>query len=341
MVLCAALTLNIFSELAFTSYYSVYDIYNYLGHVLKIIAYFLMFRVIFIHNVRKPYIELADARDELMEHAGNQDRIVEQRTRQVRIMNEKLLNDLEYARDIQKAMLPVALPKAEHVSFSARYFPAERVSGDFYNAFAIDDRYMGLYVGDVSGHGVPAAMLAIFLNQCIQNERESYEKMTNHITYPSIVLNKIYESFNNTNFNEELYIVLIYGIYDMKTGILTYASAGLNTFPLLLDGGGGLSEIPLKGFPICKSLEYCDIEFHDETIQLNRGDRILFYTDGLVEVKNEMGERISEHSLKGALANNKGLDAEEISDLIVHRLFDHMDMSMLNDDITFLVMEVN
>ena len=138
-----------------------------------------------------------------------------------------------------------------------------------------------------------------------------------------------------------MYIVLIYGVYDTETGILTYASAGLNTFPLLLDGQGGLREIALEGFPICKTLEYCDIAFHDETIQLKKGDRVLFYTDGLVEVKNEMGERISERSLKEAITKNKGLDAEEISDRIVHRLFDHMDMSMLNDDITFLIMEVS
>lgn len=341
MIFCAALVINISSEIAFSSYYGVYDIYNYMGHVLKIIAYFLIFRVIFIDNVRKPYVELADARDELREYAGNLDILVEQRTKEVRIMNEKLLSDLEYARDIQKAMQPVSFPKTDVLSFSARYFPAERVSGDFYDVFAIDDRYMGLYIGDVSGHGVPAAMLTIFLNQCIHHERESHVTGIGHLTNPSMVLQKVYESFNHTNFSEEVYIILIYGIFDMKTNVLTFASAGLNTFPIILDSGGTLSEIPLKGFPICKFMGYCDVRYENEAIRFKKGDRVLFYTDGLVEVKNEAGERISEKSLKQALSGNQGLAAEGISALIEQELFNGFDMSQLNDDVTFLVMEVN
>jgi sigma-B regulation protein RsbU (phosphoserine phosphatase) len=80
---------GIFSELSFTLYTDVYGIYNFLGHLLKAIMYFLIFRITFIQNIRQPYLDLSLARDEIKNYADNLDKIVEQRTEQLKLINKK------------------------------------------------------------------------------------------------------------------------------------------------------------------------------------------------------------------------------------------------------------
>jgi len=108
------------------------------------------------------------------------------------------------------------------------------VSGDFCNVFKIDNDNIGFYIGDVSGHGVPAAMLTIFLNQTVKTLLEMETNELNKIS-PAMVLENIYRSFNSTNFDENVYIVMIYAVYNRHTQVLTYSSAGLNVSPILIN----------------------------------------------------------------------------------------------------------
>jgi sigma-B regulation protein RsbU (phosphoserine phosphatase) len=213
LVAVIAVTTSIFSELAFVYYSSVYDIYNYLGHVYKFISYFLVFIIAFIYYIEKPYIELLDAKNKLKGYAGNLNRLVAERTEELRHTNEKMLKDLEYARDIQKAMLPDKLPNNDQVTFEAKYYPAEKVSGDFYNIFRLDDNRIGMYISDVCGHGVRAAMLTVFLNQSIKTIKESEGSL--EVIRPSKVLENLYE-YNKVNFEDDQYILVLYAIYKLK-----------------------------------------------------------------------------------------------------------------------------
>jgi sigma-B regulation protein RsbU (phosphoserine phosphatase) len=338
-LMVGAMIFSIFAEFAFVSYSKVYDIYNYLGHVYKFVASFIIFRVTFIHDIRKPYVELYNAQCELKNYTENLDKLVDQRTKQIKKMNETLLEDLEYARDIQKALLPSKLPDEKEVSFYSRYFSAERVSGDFYSIFKIDEENIGFYIGDVSGHGVPAAMLTVFLKQSVRYIKEG-NISEREVLQPSAVLSDLYNSFNNTNFKDEVYIVLVYGVYNFKKRELTYASAGLNAAPLVVKGYNSVEEIDIKGFPICKFANYYSGNYENSTIKLNKGDKILFYTDGLVDALNSKGESFSEERLKRVLLGNSRKSGPEMIKTIERSLFDFMDTSKIRDDITFFVMDV-
>jgi hypothetical protein len=94
------------------------------------------------------------------------DKIVAQRTEEINLIHQKLLDDLEYARDIQLSMLPKTMPDMPGTVFEARYFPAERVSGDFYNIFKLNETKIGIYIGDVSGHG--ATTCSCFNFSCLK-----------------------------------------------------------------------------------------------------------------------------------------------------------------------------
>jgi sigma-B regulation protein RsbU (phosphoserine phosphatase) len=338
LVMSCALMLGVLSEFAFTQYVEVYDIYNYVGHLLGACSLFMVFRMTFIRNVMAPYVALTAAQEALSEHAENQERTIEQRTRQMKLLNNKLLEDLEYARGIQKSLLPAFLPDTEQISFSAVYLPTDRLSGDFYDIFQLDERHMGFYVCDVSGHGVPAAMLTVFLKQCVDNIVET-DRFKGALSPPSVMLRQVYDAYNHSKFKDDVYIVLIYCIYDKVEKKLHCSSAGMNVMPLLEKADGDISKVEMKGFPICKLSEICTAEFNDYDVRVQSGDRLYLYTDGLPEAHNSKGGNYSETRLVKLLNENRSMELSDMTSLISDDLVDFSEGKKLEDDVTLLAVE--
>jgi sigma-B regulation protein RsbU (phosphoserine phosphatase) len=337
-IISCALILGMFSEFAFTEYVNVYDINNYIGHLLGVCSLFMAFRMTFARNVLAPYIALTAAQEALSRHAENQERTIEQRTGQMKLMNNKLLEDLEVARGIQKSLLPVFLPDTEEISFNAVYLPTDRLSGDFYDVFNLDEQHIGFYVCDVSGHGVPAAMLTVFLKQCVDNIVET-DRFKGTLSSPSVLLRQVYDAFNHSKFKDDVYIVLIYCIYDRDEKKLTCSSAGMNVMPLLESYAGNISKVEMKGFPICKLSDVCTAEFNDYDVRVQNGDRLYLYTDGLSEARNSEGAVYTESRLMKLLAENRGRKLFELSSLIMDDLIDFSDGKKMEDDVTLLAVE--
>lgn len=333
-----ALILGMLSEFAFTVYVSVYDIYNYIGHMLGIISLFMAFRMNFARNVLAPYIALKAAQKELREYADNLDRTVEHRTSQLKMINIKLLEDLEYARGIQKSLLPVFLTDTREIWFNAVYLPTERISGDFYDVFRLDERHMGFYISDVSGHGVPAAMLTVFLKQCIDNIVEA-DRRKGTLSSPSAMLNQVYDAFNHSNFRDDVYIVMIYCIYDMVEKRLSCSSAGMNVMPVLMDAEGNIRDLYMRGFPICKLKGICTAEFPKLEFAVNHGDRLYLYTDGLTEARNRSGQSYTGERLKQFLADSRNKTTCEQASLLTDDLMDFFAGQKADDDVTLLAVE--
>jgi len=332
--------LSIFSEFAFISYASVYDGYNYLGHIYKIIAYFILFKSIYSENVSVPYREMKKTKNELKIYSENLNFLVKQRTKELEDINGMLINDIEYAREMQRSLLPTQMPQDVSVSFHAGYLPAERLSGDFYNVIKLDESNYAIYIGDVAGHGVSAAMITVFANQNIKPIKDNEESL--EIIPPSLVLTDMYKAINKTNFKDETYIVMLYGIYNIKTKCFTYASGGINVPPLIIKSSGEIVEMDAKGFAICKLGNLLKPNFEDRVIQLESKDKILFYTDGLVEAKDINGEVYSQQKLDDFIRKNHSLKAIELDDAITRNLFHHIGIEgKLMDDVTYLIMEVS
>lgn len=333
-----SLILLIFSEFAFTNYGSVYDAFNYLGHIYKVVAYMILYKAIYIENISTPYRELKKARNELKDYSDNLNMIVKQRTKELEDMNKVLMNDIEYAKEMQRCLMPAQMPQEVSVSFKAEYLPAERLSGDFYNVVKLDENHLVVYIGDVSGHGVSAAMLTVFAHQNIKPLKEEEKKP--EIIEPGYVVKTIFKNFNKTNFNVETYIVMLYGIYNIKTKYFTFASAGLNVPPYIIKKSGEVLEMDVKGFPICKLGEYFVPFYDDREVQLESGDKILFYSDGLVEAKNKKGEIYGQEKMKEFLEQHYYFSADELDIAIKNIMNNHIDDGKLMDDATFLIMEV-
>lgn len=332
-----ALLLSIFSEFAFISYGSVYDAYNYLGHIYKAVAYFFLFKAIYVESISIPYRELKKAQDELQEYSDNLNKLVKDRTEELESINEVLMNDIESAKLMQRSLLPEQLPQDLSASFHAVYIPAERLSGDFYNVIKLDENNVAIYIGDVAGHGVSAAMLTVFANQNIKPVKEGQVR---EIVEPSEIMKSLYNTFNVTNYRIETYLVMLYGVYNKKTRVFTYSSGGINVSPILITSSGQISELDVEGFPICKLGDYFTPEYKDVSIQLNPGDKILFYTDGLVDVKSKNGNKYNQDDLKNFLNKNYSMKASTLSSAIRGNLFSIIGREKVFDDVTYLILEV-
>ena len=334
-----AMLVSVLSEFAFAIYVDVYGIFNYSGHILKFISMFMVFRAIFVKNIKAPYFALKNAQRALKDHADHLDKTVEQRTRQLKVINARLMEDLEYARDIQKSMLPVYLPDTPHIGFSSVYLSAERISGDFYDVFKLNESNLGFYVCDVSGHGVPAAMLTVFLKQCVDSIVEA-DRHIGAISSPSSVLQKVYDAFNQSNFKDNVYIVLIYFIYDIVEKRLICSSAGLNEAPLLIHSNGEIEEIEVSGFPICKLKEVYSNPFTQSNLSVNSGDRLYLYTDGIVDAQNSHKQHYSPERLRQFLREHCDVPLTELTEMISEELHDFSSGEKLHDDITLLAVEI-
>lgn len=336
-----AIIFLISSEFAFTNYGSVYDAFNYIGHIYKIIAYIILYKAIYIENVSEPYREMKKARNELKKYSDNLNLIVKQRTQEVDEVNSMLLKDIEYAKEMQLCLMPTKMPDDLSVSFYAEYLSAERLSGDFYNVIKLDENNIAIYIGDVAGHGVSAAMLTVFANQNILPLKQE-ENKSNRIISPGVVLDTIYKGFNNTNFKDETYILMLYGIYNKKDKLFTYASAGMNVSPYIIKSSGEVLELNSKGFSICKLGEYIIPSYEDRIVEMESGDKLLLYSDGLIEAKNINNEIYSQEKMKEFLKKNHTLNAKDLEIEIKINLFNHIGhIEKLMDDVTFLIMEVN
>lgn len=336
-----ALILMMFTEFAFTSYGSVYDVYNYIGHIFKIIASIILYRAIYIENVSEPYRQMKKAKNELKDYSDNLTLIVDQRTKELTDINSILLKDIDYAKKMQLSLMPESLPKDNMLSIYAEYLPADQLSGDFYNVIKLDNNNIALYLGDVSGHGVSAAMLTVFANQNIVSIKEA-ENSQRTIVSPEEVLNILYKRFNQTNFDDETYIIMLYGIYNFKTKTFRYASAGMNVSPYVIKKSGELMMLDAKGFSICKLGEYFTPFFEERTIKLETGDKLFLYSDGLIECRNSNNELYGQEQMEAFLKENHALNASELKRALHENLCHHIgQIESLMDDATFLIMDIH
>lgn len=338
-LLLSALILSVFSELAFISYFNVYDTYNLLGHVYKLIASFMLFKVLFIVNIHHPYNKLDRAEKEISKYANNLEQLVEQRTEEIHEANKEIVRDLEYAKTIQKAIMPVKHECFGQLEVYSEYIPYEKVGGDFYGFEDLSDEHLAFYIGDVAGHGIPAAMMTIFMKQTIITKR-TYQSGLREIYSPKEVLTNLYREYNKTDFPLEMYALMIYGIYDKKTNHMMFSSAGLNTYPLVYQGRGLVETLEHTGFPVCKFDEDYQPNFKNYVVPLKPGHKILFYTDGLIELSNRMGEPFGEDRVIQLFSEKGHLSPEELSKTILNELNTFMQGVRLGDDVHYLIMEV-
>jgi phosphoserine phosphatase RsbU/P len=234
--------------------------------------------------------------------------------------------ELETARRIQQSILPGEMPRVAGLDLAARYVSATEVAGDFYDFLPAEGRRAGLLIADVSGHGVPAALVASMLKVAAAAEIP-------HAASPGRVLSEMNQIFHGKLRNQ--FITAFYVFFDLEAGRVTWAGAGHPPALLWRHGEGKVEELA-PGGPVMGRLRRA--VYTEESLPFQAGDRLLLFTDGIPEALSPAGEPFGDERLQALLAAHAARTPEQIAEALLARVAEWTGRSAsFDDDLTFVV----
>jgi sigma-B regulation protein RsbU (phosphoserine phosphatase) len=255
--------------------------------------------------------------------------------------NALMRRDLEAAAAVQRCLLPHSPPKVEGFQFAWEFVPSAYVAGDIFNLHRLDERTLGLYVLDVSGHGVPAAMLAVTLSKVLMPLPGQDCLVKHHLSDPphfavvppAAVIAALNDRFPMAS-QSDLYHTVIYGTLDVPSRRLRLARAGHPEPIRTRDGRAEVLEIP-GSLPagMCAGTVYPETE-----VPLQPGDRLYFFSDGLLEAVDEEGTPFGEERLAEALGAVHALPLDQAIRQALATVR-NVDPEGVRDDVTLLALE--
>ncbi|WP_311370307.1 SpoIIE family protein phosphatase [Anaerococcus hydrogenalis] len=215
--------------------------------------------------------------------------------------NRKMLEDIRFVRKIQTNILPKNKVYGD-IKLEGRYLPSNDVSGDLFDIIKIDKDKYAFYIADVMGHGVKSSIMTMFVKLSIAAIFERHPFYS-----PGQVLKKLREEFVKLDMNSSQYFTVWIGIFDCKKNTLTFSNAGHNCPPLhLINKKSYVEKLVVSGRMISNIIE--QNIYQEVTINLNPKDKILFYTDGIIESKDIGKNEYSVERLMKILKEDRSLD---------------------------------
>jgi PAS domain S-box-containing protein len=265
-----------------------------------------------------------------------------QANRDLENTNLQMKRNLQAAARIQQSLLPEELPRVERFRFAWLYEPSEELAGDTLNLFPLDERHIALYTLDVSGHGVPAALLSVTLSHWLSPTTgrstlavpDSESPSGVRIVSPCDVARVLNQQFP-MDLETAQYFTLLYGVLDAERAELSYVSAGSPPIVHAPRLGKPHFEI-VPGFPIGIVAEP---GYQQQKIRLDPGDRLYFYTDGVPDAMNSKGDDFGTDRLVNVIAELAELPLEESLTAIIDQIRDWAGEEGIHDDATILGVE--
>lgn len=233
---------------------------------------------------------------EIFEDVTQQTKIMEENLRHY----EKLKEDVEFAKQIQTKALPMDADYWGMLRIESCYKPSEALGGDTFDVIRIDDNRSLFYIADVSGHGIRASLLTIFLRQIVRGMKEEAGDLNQ-------ILVELFSNYNDLNMGNEQYFSILLGLYHRTEKKVHFINAGHNCLPLLVRRDGSCEEIVVTGMPVCGLVR--EINHRQTEADVKDGDRVILYTDGITEAYNK--EKKQSFELKGLLDAVKSYDREK------------------------------
>jgi sigma-B regulation protein RsbU (phosphoserine phosphatase) len=247
--------------------------------------------------------------------------VAARRTLQREEQLNEIQKELSLARSIQLSLLPGDFPDSSSFRVAALYVPMTSVAGDFYDFVVADEARAGLLIADVSGHGVPAALIASMVKMAAISQREQ-------AAHPGLLLTGMNRAlFGNT---QGQYVTAAYASLDAQRSELRYAAAGHPA--MLLLRGGEVSEVVENGLLLAA---VDGIEYSERALAMTPGDRIVLYTDGIVEARNAAGRIFGEDALITAIRMSASMAPPEAALEVVRSV--QAWSPAQEDDLTILV----
>ena len=259
--------------------------------------------------------------------------VLRRRDETLKFYMHRLDEELRLAARLQQDFLPKHLPQVGDVHFHTLYRPAGYVSGDLYDVMRLDERNVGFYMADAVGHGMPAALLTMFLKNALVTKDISPAGY--RLLSPAQTMKRLNDALVEQNLSQATFATAVYGLINTTTLRLTFARGG-HPSPILLGADGKVEPLEADGsllgiFP--------DESFGETTVQLQPGDRLFIFTDG-IEVAFTDDQCNDVQRWRDELFDRRHLCTHDlIADFAAH-LDKEMGSITPKDDLTMIVMEV-
>jgi sigma-B regulation protein RsbU (phosphoserine phosphatase) len=241
------------------------------------------------------------------------------------IQQEKLAHELAMAREIQLSIVPRDRPAMAGYDCGALMVPARAVGGDFFDFVRLDENRLGLVIGDVSDKGVPAAIFMALTHSLLRAEGRRGGA-------PAEVLASVNRQLCEMN-DQGMFVTVLYGILDVRTGHFTYARAG-HELPLLINHHGQTERPELGlGQPLAIFL---DSAIDEQRLTLTPGSTLLLYTDGVTEATNAAKALFGQARLVSALHDSRHLPAQALCQQLLQVIRLYEEDTAAFDDVTLV-----
>lgn len=257
--------------------------------------------------------------------------------------NQRMRQDLEAAVRVQKSFLPRTAPQTAGARFAWTYHPCEELGGDFLHVFAFDERYVGMYVVDVCGHGVPSSLLAVTIGRSLNLDASGKSALTEpsadprgfDIIDPARVATQLNLQFPMDAVTG-LYFTLLYGVLDTVQGAFRFVSAG-HPGPLVAKADGTAAICTVAGRPIGL---WPESDYKESLLQLNPGDRLFLFTDGLSEERNAHGDQFGDARMTDVVTAAADTSIEGVMEALVREVITWSVGNKVGDDVAILAAEM-
>jgi sigma-B regulation protein RsbU (phosphoserine phosphatase) len=258
-------------------------------------------------------------------------------------VNRRMRRDLEMAARIQQSLLPTNLPEFPNAKFAWAFKPCEELAGDILGVVGLDERHAGLYVLDVSGHGVAAALSSVSIRHFLSPIASSTSLLRRTVHGSNAVrivpAAEVAEELNRQfpmDAATGQYFTLLYGVLDLAERTFRYVSAG-HPPPIRLTGAGAAEALDASGFPI-GIVENGD--YTERAVTLRPGDRLYLYSDGVPEAFNAQGSQFGTERLMKTLEENRKSTLDASLADVLSRLEDWCGSPRPVDDVSILAVEL-
>ncbi len=239
-----------------------------------------------------------------------------------------LRQELGVAARMQESILPTSFPVDPRYEIHAWMTPAKEVGGDFYDFFKLEDGRIGIVMADVSGKGVPAALFMMVSRTLMKGTAIGEND-------PAKCLEEVNQLLVESN-EQSMFVTVFYGSFDPATGILEYANAGHN-LPYVVKASGEVHPIECDSGLVLAVMP--GFEFPGGSLQLEPGDVVFFYTDGITEAMDEEGVEFGDDELAAVLEEVAGSSAATFNRKAVEAVQEHAGEAAQSDDITCLTLK--
>ncbi|NQT27832.1 SpoIIE family protein phosphatase [candidate division KSB1 bacterium] len=244
------------------------------------------------------------------------------------LIKQRMEEDLRLAREIQRNLLPSVYPFGERFELVGYNLPSKEVGGDYYDFVSLPDNRLGIAIGDISGKGIPAALLMSNLQAALRVSA-SLAKTSKD------VIHQVNQQISQTTAPEK-FATFFYGILDQKSLGLEYTNAGHN-YPIHVRKGGECTLLKKGGLVIGI---YPDTQYETGRISMTPGDALIMYTDGLTESLNPEEDEYGEERLLKLLEKINHLSAQQILDLILEEVVQFTQGQLYADDLTMVILKI-